>query len=350
MADEAGAPAAPASVVVDPTPARGPEAGPLRHEPADLLCAWPRSAAMREALAALEQASLDPAATVLLSGPSGAGKHHAARLFHSWCHPVPGPRPPLVQVDCAALGPRVAGNGATDGNGNGKSSSARSALAELFALARGGTLLLEEVAALWPGLQEPLLQLLEASVVPAGAPEPGVRVVGTTRRTPERLAEVLDPRLRARLGTVTVCLPALRDRMEDVPPLSEAFVRHFAAKLGKPVSGLSDAARTSLMTYDYPGEVRELRTIIEHAIMLARGPLIAERDLALPLPSSAEEPERFFTVRLGPEGAPPPVGQVERQYAARVLRHCAGRRMAAAQLLGLSYPTFLKWLRDLGLD
>jgi two-component system response regulator AtoC len=114
---------------------------------------------------------------------------------------------------------------------------------------------------------------------------------------------------------------------------------------------MTSGALAAMHAYDYPGNVRELRNIVERAIILAQGPEITERDVILSDPPSGKnEPAAFFTVALGSEGTAPNLEVVERAYVVRVLEHLHGKRMAAAQALGISYPTFLKRLRELGLS
>ena len=154
-----------------------------------------------------------------------------------------------------------------------------------------------------------------------------------------------------RLAVFLVTIPPLSSRPEDIPDLAAAFIRFFAERVKKKVSGLAASALQALQSYDYPGNVRELRNMIERAVILARSTDVTERDLILPRHGQpAAGAEAFFGVALGPEGAAPPLDRVERAYVARVLEHCGGRRMAAAQALGISYPTFLKRLRELGLE
>jgi DNA-binding NtrC family response regulator len=107
----------------------------------------------------------------------------------------------------------------------------------------------------------------------------------------------------------------------------------------------------ALQAYSYPGNVRELRNMIERAVILSRTPELSERDLMFPGQAAAARPAPgFFTVELNGDGAPPPIDHVERTYVGRVLQHCGGHRTAAAHTLGISYPTFLKRLRELGLE
>jgi DNA-binding NtrC family response regulator len=122
--------------------------------------------------------------------------------------------------------------------------------------------------------------------------------------------------------------------------------------MNKTVTGLSEEAQTLLGGYAFPGNIRELRTIVERAVITAKGPLLSGKDLELGESSwrMTQPPARFFQIDAAGDGVPPPLDAVEQAYVRRVLEHTGGKRMAAAQLLGISYPTFLKRLRELDLD
>ncbi len=157
-----------------------------------------------------------------------------------------------------------------------------------------------------------------------------------------------------RLAVFWLTIPPLSARREDIPDLALAFVRFFTGRVKKRLTGLTEEGLAALVAYDYPGNVRELRNIIERAVILARGPEVTPRDLILPETGHPAAPPAadgaFFRLGPGPDDSPPTLEAVERAYVARVLQYCQGRRMAAADALGISYPTFLKRLRELGLE
>ncbi|HYV85960.1 MAG TPA: sigma 54-interacting transcriptional regulator, partial [Patescibacteria group bacterium] len=234
---------------------------------------------------------------------------------------------------------------------------ARSTRRGLIETAAGGTLFLDEVTELPLKSQAKFLKFLDSMRFRrvGGEREIAVelRVVAATNQDVQAL--VTAGRFRAdlyhRLAVFQIALPPLCERPEDIPDLAAAFIQFFAARIKKRLSGLDESARKALIAYDYPGNVRELRNIVERAVILATGPRVAAADVMMPARVAAPQREGiFFEVAASPADEPPRLEEVERAYVRRVLEHCGGRRTAAAQALGISYPTFLKRLRELGLD
>ncbi len=181
-----------------------------------------------------------------------------------------------------------------------------------------------------------------------------LRVVASTHQDLGRLVKESAFRddLYKRLAVFEVEVPPLSACREDIPELAKAFVRWFAGRVKKPVTGLGAGAIAALKSYGYPGNIRELRNILERAVILARGSELTERDVILSEDAGVAKGARaaFFSVDLEAAGDPPLLEKVEREYVVRMLAHHQGRRMAAAQALGISYPTFLKRLRELGVE
>lgn len=307
---------------------------------------------VREELDRLRQSPCTP---VLLVGPAGAGKQHTAELLHHMSY-AGQDAAPFVTVDCAAL-PREFLDSELFGHERGAFAEANEVRRGLVELAHGGSLFLHEVTALPLPAQSMLLKFLDGMRLRRlGAQqeqELSVRVIATASREPRELVKSgqFHEDLYRRLSVFRVDVPALHERAEEILPLALAFVEHFAARMKKDVRGLSDDARSLLLGYSFPGNVRELRTIVERAVMSARGPMLGSKDLNFGESGArAAVPARFFHVDAPADGVPPPLDVVEQAYVRRVLEHTNGKRMAAAQLLGISYPTFLKRLRELGLD
>jgi two-component system response regulator AtoC len=315
----------------------------------------PRSVAAREVMHKLEQVAQSPLTPVFLVGPSGAGKQFAAEMLHKLSTADRPDGAPFVEVNCAAL-PGHLVESELFGHERGAFTDAKTMRRGLIEMADGGTLFLDEITELPEPSQAKLLKFLDSMrfrrLGGQREIEVNLRVVAATNRDLHRLEPGhMREDLYHRLAVFLVNIPPLAKRREDIPELVESFVLYFAGRVKKRITGITPGAMAALSAYDYPGNVRELRNIIERAIILATGPEVSERDVILPeRRQEREELHAFFSVRLPAEGHPPPLEVVERSYVARVLEHQNGKRMAAAQALGISYPTFLKRLRELGLS
>jgi two-component system response regulator AtoC len=322
-------------------------------QPSEVL---PRSRAMREVCAQLERVSESPLTPVLLAGPSGAGKQYAAELLHRLTY-AGRDDAPFVDVNCAAL-PENLVESELFGHERGAFTDAKSTHRGLIEMASGGTLFLDEITELPEASQAKLLKFLDSMKLRrlGGQREIEVelRVIAATNREPREIVTSggLREDLYHRLAVFRVNVPPLRERLEDIPLLAQSFVDYFSRRVKKRITGLSEDALDALRQYGFPGNVRELRNVIERGIILCSGPLLTARDIVIGEEREASTPAspRFFSVDSGADGVPPPLEAVERAYVARVLEHMGGRRMAAAQMLGISYPTFLKRLRELGFD
>jgi two-component system response regulator AtoC len=317
----------------------------------------PLSPAMREVMARLRSVSVSPLTPVLVSGASGVGKQRAAETLHALTWPGKEQDPPFVEVNCAAL-PDDLVESELFGHERGAFTDAKATRRGLIELAAGGTLFLDEITELPQRSQAKLLKFLDTMKLRrlGGQREIAVelRVVAATNQDIEALVRGGSFRedLYHRLAVFVVAIPPLRERPEDVPELARAFVSFFSSRLRKRALNLSASALLALRRYEYPGNVRELRNVIERAVILATGPEVTDRDLVLqetPVPV-APRGGGFFELGLRADGTPASLEELERAYLARVLQHFEGHRTAAAQALEVSYPTFLKRLRDFGLD
>ena len=331
--------------------ARSSVAGPPMVEP--------KSPGMRDVVERLRSVSVSPLTPVFMYGPSGVGKQRAAELLHALTWSNADPNAPFLEVNCAAL-PDDLVESELFGHEKGAFTDARSMRRGLIEMAAGGTLFLDEITELPQRSQAKLLKFLDTMRFRrlGGEREIAVdlRVVAATNQDVKEMVAAGRFRedLYHRLAVFWLAIPSLSARLEDVPGLALAFVGFFAGRVRKRISGLTPGALEALSSYDYPGNVRELRNIIERAVILARGQDVTERDIILPergraAPAAAPD-DAFFRIPAGPGDVPPNLEAVERAYVARVLQYCEGRRMAAAEALGISYPTFLKRLRELGLE
>jgi DNA-binding NtrC family response regulator len=292
--------------------------------------------------------------TALISGETGTGKELVARALHTL-----GPRRArrFVTVNCSAVVETLF-ESELFGHVRGAFTGATDHKMGFFELADGGTLFLDEVGELPPSVQAKLLRVLELGETHrVGSLEPrqvNVQVIAATNR--DLRQEVAAGRFRSdlyyRLNVVEVVLPPLRDRREDVPYLTAAFVRATSERLQKPLIGLTAGAERVLASAPWQGNVRELRNVIERACMLAEGEFIGERDLGslvfaqpVPVPAGAGTP-----VSAGATpGDPELLTTVEREHIQRALARAGGNKKAAARMLGLSRRALYRRIERLDL-
>jgi two-component system response regulator PilR (NtrC family) len=287
--------------------------------------------------------------SVLITGESGTGKELVARALHTEGSRGAGP---FVAVNCGAI-PEALMESELFGHKKGAFTGAIADTPGLFQEADGGTLFLDEIGELSLALQVKLLRALqERKVKPVGATEEvelDVRVVAATNR--ELDAEVARGAFRAdlyyRLNVVEVRIPPLRQRREDIPLLAEHFLRRFGAEHGRDLH-LTPAALDKLERYDFPGNVRELENVIEHAVALSSGSEIGADDLPeLRATKLVEAPAEF-----PPDGVDLDrlLSDFERLWVTRALEQTGGVRKRAAALLGISFRSLRYRLEKLGFD
>jgi len=303
-----------------------------------------RSAAMRQLFDLLPRIA-DSNSTVLIEGASGTGKELVARALHSLS---PRRDRRFVALNCGAL-PDTLLESELFGYKAGAFTDARHDKPGRLAIADGGTILLDEIGDISPAMQVRLLRVLQERVFePLGSVEPvrvDVRVVAATNKDLSRL--VRKGRFRQdlfyRINVIRVKLPELHERREDVPLLIDRFVSRFNRLQNKDIAGVSDAARAVLMGHDYPGNVRELENIIEHAFVLCRGGLIEPHHLPASIRGAAG---------LGPQ---PDMGALtlkalEAVHIADAVRRHGGNRTAAARELGINASTLFRKLKSLHIN
>jgi DNA-binding NtrC family response regulator len=288
--------------------------------------------------------------TALITGETGTGKELVARALHAI-----GPRRDrrFVTVNCSAVVETLF-ESELFGHVRGAFTGATEHKSGLFELADNGTLFLDEIGELPLSVQAKLLRVLELGEVHrVGSIDPrkvNVHVLAATNR--DLRAEVAAGRFRSdlyyRLNIVEVRLPPLRDRREDVPYLTAAFVRETADRLQKGLAGLTPGAERLLGLAPWDGNVRELRNVIERACILADGEFITERELAVSLPQlSAAAAAGRAAGTSSPEDAL--LVNVEREHIQRALIKANGNKKAAARMLGLSRRALYRRLERLDL-
>ncbi len=302
------------------------------------------SPAMRQLFDLLPQVA-ESSSTVLIEGASGTGKELFARAIHDLS---PRRSKRFVAINCGAL-PDTLLESELFGYKAGAFTDARHDKPGRFAVADGGTILLDEIADISPAMQARLLRVLqERTFEPLGSVEPvdvDVRVIAATNRDLEELVHkgVFRQDLFYRINIVRLKLPELRDRREDIPLLVDRFVSKFNRLQSKDVAGVADDTLAALMDHDYPGNVRELENIVEHAFVLCRGGLIEPHHLPPALRRGASALFRW-------EGGPRTLKALEMLHISDALRRNAGNRSAAAKELGINPSTLFRKIKSLGIE
>ncbi|HEU5055179.1 MAG TPA: sigma-54 dependent transcriptional regulator [Kofleriaceae bacterium] len=291
--------------------------------------------------------------SILVTGESGTGKELVARALHS-----EGNRAgkPFVAVNCGAI-PEELMESELFGHRRGSFTGAVADKTGLFQQADGGILFLDEIGELSLGLQVKLLRALqERKVKPIGdtaETEVDVRVVAATNRELEE--EVARGAFRSdlyyRLNVIEVRLPPLRQRREDIPLLIDHFVRRYGVEQEKRLAGVTGEAMKVLQSYDYPGNVRELENIVEHAVTMAAGPRIDVGDLPRLRQTVAPGASDGAEVAIPEEGfdLDRAIADYERAIVLRALEQSGGVRKRAARLLGITFRSLRYRLAKLGL-
>ena len=303
-----------------------------------------RSHPMRQLFDVLPQIA-DSDSTVLIEGASGTGKELFARAIH---HLSLRRDKRFVAVNCGAL-PDTLLESELFGYKAGAFTDARADRPGRFAIAQGGTLLLDEVGDISPAMQSRLLRVLQERVFePLGSVEPvqaDVRIIAATNRNLARLVRkgTFREDLYYRINVVRLDLPALRDRREDIPLLVEHFVGKFNRLRNKDIVDVSENVMALLMEHEYPGNVRELENIVEHAFVLCSGGIIEAQHLPPSLRADA-----------APKSQPGKSGldlkSIEAIHIADAIRRHGGNRKAAARQLGIDPSTLFRKIKSLGID
>jgi DNA-binding NtrC family response regulator len=284
-------------------------------------------------------------ATVLLRGESGTGKEVLARAIHRWSPRRAGP---LVVVSCVALSEELL-ESELFGHEKGAFTGAHQRKRGKVELADGGTLFLDEVGDIRPSLQAKLLRLLqEHEFERVGGTHPirvDVRFIAATNADLEHAIKTGNFRqdLYYRLNVVSLALPPLRARKEDIEPLAKHFVAKYCSELNRSPKAIAPAALDLLHQYDWPGNVRELENAIERAVVLSTGVEIGPRDLPI-IPVSADD-EPNDTPDSSYRQA---VLTFKRDLLRAALAHANGNQTRAAEALGLQRTYLARLLRELG--
>lgn len=302
-----------------------------------------RSAVMTKLFDILPQIA-QSISTVLIEGPSGTGKELFARAIHNLS---PRNKKPCIAVNCAAL-PDTLLESELFGYKAGAFTDARREKPGRFALAHGGTIFLDEIGDISPAMQMRLLRVLqERTIEPLGSVEPlkvDVRVVAATNKELSQLVREGSFRedLYYRIRVVSLKLPDLSQRREDIPLLIDHIVSKFNQLQGKDIEGVSEEVMVRLMEYEYPGNVRELENILEQAFVLCRDRIIELHHL--PAELRPVGPAKY----AGP--GPMSLQSMEKLLIREALRRHKGNRTKAALQLGINPSTLYRKMKTLRIE
>jgi transcriptional regulator with PAS, ATPase and Fis domain len=284
-------------------------------------------------------------ATVLITGESGVGKERIARLVHDYSTRAAGP---FIAVNCGAITETLL-ESELFGHKRGAFTGAESDRPGLFEAANHGTLLLDEIGEISPGMQVKLLRALqerEIRRVGENKNRPvNVRILAATNRNlHDRIADGdFRQDLYYRLKVVELHVPPLRERRDDILPLARVLLADAADRMGRKISGLVPHAVDQLLRYEWPGNVRELENAMERAVALARGSRVDLEDLP-------EEIRQAFPKPIANQGMVKSLSEVEKEYILAVLKLNDGNRTRTAEQLRIGTATLYRKLKKYRLD
>jgi len=314
-----------------------------------------RDPRMREVLNLLKNVAASEARTILLQGESGTGKDLVAKVLH---YNSPRADHPFMNITCTALAETLL-ESELFGHEKGAFTDAWEKKKGLFELADGGTIFLDEIGDMPPPLQAKLLRFLEEKAFRrVGGTEDLVVDVRIIAATNKNLRDLVANRLFRedlfyRLNIFPVTLPPLRHRPHDIPVLADYFVERFNAEFHKAITGIDPAAMAVMQAYDWPGNVREMRNLIERAMLLSGSGRLTVDGLPTELMTSAivagsdSEENAEPLIVLGPKGVD--IREVERLLVEKAIEQADGNQSRAAQLLGLSRDQLRYRLQKYGL-
>jgi DNA-binding NtrC family response regulator len=302
-----------------------------------------QSSAMRDVVRTVERIAPSDVA-VLITGESGSGKEVIADLVHSFS---PRNKARIIKINCAAL-PRELIESELFGSVKGAFTGAHADREGLFRQAEGGTLFLDEISEMPVDTQSKLLRVLQDQEVrPVGgkaAYKTNCRIVAATNRKPEEA--IKDGKLREdlfyRISAISVYLPPLRERREDIMPLANAFLKRFASQANRVLKGFSASANERLTSFDWPGNVRQLQNEVQRAVLLCEGEEVDAADLSVTKvrTSGDESQDTNFTLLEG----------VERNAIIQMLKETGGNKLETAKRLGIGRQTLYNKIKAYGIE
>jgi len=288
-------------------------------------------------------------ANVLIVGESGTGKELIANAIH---YNSLRAKKPFIKVNCAAL-PKELIESELFGHTKGAFTGAHADKDGLIQHAAGGSLLLDEIAEMPVELQPKLLRVLqERSYRKIGSERTyavNFRLISSTNRPPADAIRdgLLRDDLFYRISTITIHVPPLRERTEDIQLLAEHFLKMYARKYGRPITGISQAAYQRLFSHTWPGNVRELQNVIERAVLLAKANKIEPVDLPFDNGSLPEKAAQSAAWDVPPNLT---LEEIEKLVIEKTLQRTGGNKQAAANLLGIYRPRLYSKIRKYKID
>jgi two-component system response regulator HydG len=289
-------------------------------------------------------------ASVLIQGETGTGKELVAQAIHQ---NSPRKNKPFVALNCAALSEHIL-ESELFGHVRGAFTDASTDRVGKFEFAHGGTLFLDEVGDMPLATQIKLLRVLESGeIIRVGSNEGiqvNVRILSATNSNLEDsiAAGTFRSDLYHRLKVVTINLPRLAERSQDIPLLIEHFVKQFAKRHHKSVKSMSASARRKLLAFEWPGNVRQLRNVVESMVVVDYDGVLDLDDLPSELSDLSEAPQPPTTGSLA-ELTGKPLAEIERLFIAETLKHTGGNRESAAEMLGIGQRTLYRKIKEYGL-
>ncbi|MDB6040929.1 MAG: sigma-54-dependent Fis family transcriptional regulator [Verrucomicrobiales bacterium] len=280
--------------------------------------------------------------SILITGESGTGKEVIADLIHTLS---PRAKGPFIKINCAAL-PRELIESELFGSVKGAFTGAQSDREGLFKQASGGTLLMDELAEMPVDTQTKLLRVLqEKEFRPVGGRtsyKSDCRIIASTNLEVE--VAIRSGKLREdlyyRISAISLALPPIRERREDILPLATSFLKRFAAQAARTINGFTPAAAEKLKRYDWPGNVRQLQNEIQRAVLMTEQAVIDVGDLSIVDPSTAAQDETDLTLLEG----------MERNTIAQMLKETGGNKLETAKRLGIGRQTLYNKIKAYGIE
>ena len=302
-----------------------------------------QSAAMRDVVRTIERIAPSDVA-VLITGESGTGKEVIANLVHAFS---PRSKARIIKINCAAL-PRELIESELFGSVKGAFTGAHTDREGLFRQAEGGTLFLDEISEMPVDTQSKLLRVLQDQEVrPVGGKssyKTNCRLVAATNRRPEEAIQEgkLREDLFYRISAISVHLPPLRERREDIMPLANAFLKRFSAQANRVIRGYTPAAIERITAFEWPGNVRQLQNEVQRAVLLSEGDVVDAADLSITKTKAQgdETADTNFTLLEG----------VERNAIVQMLKETGGNKLETAKRLGIGRQTLYNKIKAYGIE